>query len=165
MAQAARYIAPVVVLIGLVSVAIGATFIAQAVAKNNFMGEAMRLEKVTLGLDESAVASGELIDSGGEAQVAGDTVREHRRGIASTYDELLAGGRYDPTNPEQLQYAQALNMENYLYLAVLGFGVTTVVTVSGVFMIITGIALGATGVVLFGLARKMSSDSPTLSPA
>jgi glucose dehydrogenase len=44
-------------------------------------------------------------------------------------------------------------MENYLYLAVLGFGVTTVVIGSGVFMIVTGVALGVTGLVLFRLAR------------
>jgi len=47
-------------------------------------------------------------------------------------------------------------MENYLYLAVLGFGVTTVIIGTGAFMIITGLALGATGVVLLGLARRIS---------
>jgi len=55
-----------------------------------------------------------------------------------------------------LSYAQALNLENYLYLAVLGFGVTDIVLASGVFMIIMGIALGATGVTLFALARRAS---------
>ena len=49
-------------------------------------------------------------------------------------------------------------MENYLYLAVLGFGVTTVITVTGVFMILTGIALGSIGAVLLGLARRISKQ-------
>jgi len=145
-----------VLLAGVVGVVIGSVFIAQAVEKNNWMKEAMRVEKVTLGLDEAVVAKGEVVDSAEEAQVAGDVIREHRRNIASTYDELLAGGRFDPTNPKQLSYAQALNMENYLYLAVLGFGVTTVIIGIGVFMIITGIALGGTGVVLLGLTRRTS---------
>ena len=155
MIRVIQYVAPVVVSVGVLGVAFGITFVAQALAKDNFMREAMRLEKVTLGLDESALARGELVDSAREAQVSGDTLREHRRGIATTYDELLGEGRYDPTNPTHLSYAQALNMENYLYLAVLGFGVTTVVIVSGVFMIATGVALGGTGVALFALARRI----------
>jgi len=55
-----------------------------------------------------------------------------------------------------LSYAQALNMENYLYLAVLGFGVTTVITGTGAFIVIMGIALGATGVVLLRLTKRTS---------
>ena len=55
-----------------------------------------------------------------------------------------------------MSYAQALNMENYLYLAVLGFGVTTMIIGAGVFMIITGLALGTTGVVLLRLPRGTS---------
>ena len=138
---------------GVVSVVIGTIFIYQAVEKESWMKEAMQMEKVTLGLEESAVAKGEVVDTAEEAQAAGDILREHRRGIAATYDELLAGGRYDPTNPNQLSYAQALNMENYLYLAVLGFGVTTVIIGIGAFMIAMGFALGATGVLLLRLAR------------
>ena len=51
-----------------------------------------------------------------------------------------------------MTYAQVLNMENYLYLAVLGLGLTTVAMASGAFMVITGIALGATGIALFRLS-------------
>jgi len=156
MARISRYLAIMVLLAGVVGVVIGSVFITQAVEKNNWMKEAMQVEKVTLGLDEAVVAKGEVVDSAEEAQVAGDVIREHRRNIASTYEELLAGGRFDPTNPKQLSYAQALNMENYLYLAVLGFGVTTVIIGTGVFMIITGIALGTTGVLLLQLPRGTS---------
>jgi len=156
MARISRYLAIMVLLAGVVGVVIGSVFIAQAVEKNNWMKEAMQLEKVTLSLDEAAVAKGEVVDSMEEAQDAGDVIREHRRNIAPTYDELLAGGRFDPTNPKHLSYVQALNMENYLYLAVLGFGVTTVIIGIGVFMIITGIALGTTGVLLLQLPRGTS---------
>jgi len=49
-----------------------------------------------------------------------------------------------------------MNIENYLYLSVASFGLTTVVIGTGVFMIVAGIALGATGVVLYRLARRAS---------
>lgn len=143
----------VVLLSGVVAIVVGAVFIFQAFEKENWMKEAMRLEQVTLGLTEEQIAAGELIDTAGEAQSAADTIREHRRSIASSYQELLAGGQYDPTNPAHLSYAQALNMENYLYLAVLGFGVTTVIYGIGAFMIIVGIALVCAGVVFFRLGQ------------
>jgi hypothetical protein len=84
---------------------------------------------------------------------AGDTIREHRRSIAPTYSDLLGEGHYDPTDPQQLTYAQAMNLENYLYLAVVAFGLTQAVMASGVFMVITGLALGGTGAVLYRLQK------------
>lgn len=138
----------IVMIMAVVALVMGIFFIAQGVIKADWMRGTMRIEQVTLGLDETAVADGEFVDSAGEAQAAGDTIREHRRGIAPTYDELLGGGRFNSTNPEHLTYAQALNMENYLYLAVLGFGVTDIVIASGAFMIAMGIALSATSIAL-----------------
>ena len=149
----------IALILAVVSIAMGATFIYQAIEKESWMREAIQAEKVTLGLTEDAIKNGEIVDSLEEAQIAGDTIREHRRGIATTYDELLAGGRYDASNPQHLTYAQALNMENYLYLGVLGFGVTTVIMVTGVFMILAGIVFGIVGVVLFRLTRRLSQTS------
>lgn len=142
------YLKIMVLLLGVVAIVVGAVFIYQAYDKESWMKEAMQVEKVTLGLTAEQIAAGELIDTAAEAQAAGDTIREHRRSIASSYQELLGGGQYDPTDPAQLSYAQALNMENYLYLAVLGFGVTTVIYGVGAFMMVTGLALVGTGVVL-----------------
>ncbi len=147
-----RSLAIGVSLLGVVALVIGAVFIGQGISKNNQLVEAMRVEQVTLGI-EAAELEGEVIDSLGEAQQAGDTIREHRRGIAPTYSDLLGGERFNPGDPAQLTYAQALNLENYLYLAVVAFGLTQSVIASGVFMVITGIALGATGLALLGLAR------------
>ena len=148
MSVVTKYLWIVVLGLSVAAFALGVMFIVQGVTKADWMEDAMRIEQVTLGLDETAVANGELVDSAGEAQAAGDVVREHRRGIASTYDELMGEGRFDPTNPEHLSYAQALNMENYLYLAVLGFGVTQMLIGSVVFMLVTAAALGGTGLVL-----------------
>ena len=140
-------------LLGLVALVMGAVFIGQGVSKNNQLVEALQVEQVTLGIEDAELED-EVIDSLSEAQEAGDTIREHRRGIAPTYSDLLGEGRYDPADPKQLTYAQALNLENYLYLAVVAFGLTQSVTASGAFMVVTGIALGGTGVVLYRLSGK-----------
>ena len=144
----------VIVLLGVVAVVFGAVFIGQGMARNNQLVEAMQVEQVTLGIESEL--EGEVIDSLKEAMEAGDTIREHRRGVAPTYSDLLGGERYDPTDPQQLTYAQALNLENYLYLAVVAFGLTQSVIASGVFMVVTGFALGGTGVVLYRLGQRVS---------
>ena len=154
MGRISRYLAILVLILGVAGVVIGSVFIVQAVEKNNWMRETMRLEQVTLGLSEEQIEKGEVIDTPEEAQATGDLIREHRRNIAPTYDALLTGGRYDPANPKHLSYAQALNMENYLYLAVLGFGVTSVIIGTGAFMVIAGLALSGTGVVLLRLIKR-----------
>jgi hypothetical protein len=143
-----------VIVLGIVSIVIGGIFLGQAFAKNNLLVTAMQQEQITLGIPSEELAEGEVIDSAQEAEIAGDTVREHRHTIAPTYGDLLGGAQYDPTNVVQLTYAQALNLENYLYLAVLGFGVTQIAMGVGAFMVVTGIALGVTGVLLL---RKSSS--------
>ena len=149
-----RGLAILVIFLGMVAVVLGGVFIAQGIAKNHLLVTAMQQEKITLGIPSEKLAEGAVIDSAEEAEIAGDTIREHRHGIAPTYGDLLGEDRYDPTNPTQLTYAQALNLENYLYLAVLGFGVTQVVIGSGAFMVITGLALGGTGAALYRLNKR-----------
>ena len=145
-----RILSILVVIVGLVGIIMGAVFVGLGVAKNSQLVEAMRVEQVQLSLEEGGEPT--LIDTSVEAEAAGDLIREHRRGIAATYQELLGEGRFDPTNPKHLTFAQAMNMENYLYLAVIGFGLIQAVMASGTFMIITGVALGATGLVLSRLS-------------
>jgi len=146
-----RILSLIVVLVGVVAVILGAVFIGLGVSRDAQLKEAMRVEQVKLGIESEL--GDEVIDSLTEAMKAGDTIREHRRGIAATYEELLGEGRYDPANPQHLSYAQAMNLENYLYLAVVAFGLTQAVMGSGVFMVITGIALGSTGIVLYRLPK------------
>ena len=149
-----RGVSMAVLLLGLVAVVFGGVFIGLGVAKNNQLVTAMSQEQVNLSLEEGAPPT--LIDNMSKAQAAGDLIREHRRGIAPTYQDLLGGGKYDPTNPKHLSYSQALNMENYLYLAVVGFGLTQAVMASGVFMVVTGLALGGMGFALYRLNKRLS---------
>ena len=140
-----RYLGMFVILTAVIVLVIGVIFVQQGFSKEAFLVDAMEMEAITVeGVDG-------IVDTATEAQLAGDTVREHRHGISPTYGDLLAGERFDPTNPAQLSYAQALNLENYLYLGVASFGIFTVVKAIGAFMIVTSLGLGATG---FGLIRK-----------
>jgi len=135
----------IMIIIGAVGVIMGAVFIYQGATKSNLLKNTMRQEKITLNFVPGAPQN-EIIDSAKTAMIAGDTIREHRREIAPTYEALLGGKKFNPNNPKDLTYAQALNMENYLYLAVVGFGLTQLATASGVFMIIMGVAIGGTGI-------------------
>ena len=134
--------------LGAVGLVMGAVFIVQGVTKSKTLAGAMREEKVTLYFVPGADKE-EIIDTAHEAMVAADTIREHRRKIAPTYKDLLGGEKFDPRKPEQVMYAQALNMEHYLYLAVVGFGLTQMAIASGIFMMIMGIGLGGTGIALY----------------
>lgn len=145
MSKKFKYLGILVLIIALVSIVVGGIFLQQGFSKEAYLSSVMRQEQITMeGVDG-------VVDTAAEAQVAGDTVREHRHGISPTYGDLLGEGRFDPTNPTQLTYAQALNLENYLYLAVASFGVFTVVKGVGAFMIIAGLGLAATG---YGLLSR-----------
>lgn len=148
-----RYLGILVMLLGAVSLTMGIVFVQQGFAKQNWIQNSMKQEQITLGIASGDVEKGEVIDTSKEAQVAGDTVREHRHGIAPTYGDLLGGEKFNPTNSKQLSYAQALNLENYLYLAVATFGLINVVLASGAFMIVNSLALGATGFSLYIIAK------------
>jgi hypothetical protein len=138
----------VVILFGVIALAMGIVFIQQGFDREAWLVQTMRQEQIQMP-DEPAT----IVDSTALAQTAGDIVREHRHGIAPTYGDLLGGGRFNPTDPTQLTYAQAMNIENYLYLAVTAFGVFTVVKATGAFMVVMGLALGATGYTLWKLGE------------
>jgi hypothetical protein len=160
MSRIGRYIAIAVLALGVAGVAMGTAFIVEGQSKANFIKESMRAEQVSLqSLGVEGATAGDLIDSAAEAQKAADTIREHRLTTYGTYKDVTGGGRYDPTNLDQLKYTQALNLENYLYLGVASLGLTTVTIVSGIFMVVTGIALGGTGLVLFLLAKSKAATA------
>ena len=148
-----RYLPMLVLLLGVACVVLGAVFIGLAFQKEAWMRDTAQLEQVTLGLTDEQIEDGDVVDSGAEMQAAADTIREHRRNLAPTYSDLLAGGRYDPTNSTHLSYTQAMNMENYLYLGVLGFGVTMLIKGIGAALIVIGIAIIVTALLLMRTAK------------
>ena len=150
MKSTVRILAMAVVVLALVSVVMGIVFLQQGFSKQSWMASTMKEEQITFEVNGTET----VIDSAKKAQIAGDTVREHRHAIAPTYGDLLGGERFNPEDPRQLTYAQALNLENYLYLAVATFGLITVVLASGASMIVTGLALGLTGLALLKVSEK-----------
>ncbi len=150
-----RGLAILVIFLGLVGLVLGGVFIGEGIAKNNLIMERMNIEKVTLALDPNNPDTVTQINNAADAQAAADTIAAHRRSIAPTYQDLLdmGNGRFDPTNPVDLTYAQAMNLENYLYMAVTAFGLIQVTTAAGVFMVVTGLALGGAGLLLYRMSR------------
>jgi len=144
-----RQLGLVVILFGVIALAMGIVFVQQGFAKEAWLVQAMETEQI-----EMPDGSGTIVNDSQLAQAAGDLVREHRRGIAPTYGELLGGEHFNPADPTQITYMQALNIENYLYLAVTAFGVFTVVKATGAFMIVMGLALGVTGYAIWSKARR-----------
>ena len=151
-----RILSILVMVLGVLGIVIGGVFIGEGIAKNNLIVNRMEVEKVSLALDPNQPGVYTPINNSSDAQKAADTIAEHRRAIAPTYQDLLGSGRFDPTNPLHLTYAQAMNLENYLYMAVTAFGLIQVTMASGAFMVIVSLAFGATGLALYRIARKQT---------
>jgi hypothetical protein len=144
----------IVLLLGIVGLGVGGAFVGVGFAKNNQITTYLRAEKVTLGLSAADVASGKVVDSLSTAQNAAQMLTKHRLTLAPTYNDLLGGKPFDPTNVKQLTYAQAMNLQTNIYTAVLAFGLAQSIMANGAFMLATGIAFIIVSVVLFKLARK-----------
>jgi hypothetical protein len=143
----------VVIALAVVALIVGGVFVYQGFAKQGIILSAMKAENIGMGSFGGDAKN--TIDTLDEAQAAADTVREHRHKIAPTYGDLLGGKKYDPANPVQLTYAQAMNLENYLYLGVTAMGLTQVVLGTGAFMLLTAVAFGAVGITLVVISRKI----------
>lgn len=143
-----------IVVLAVICFFIGAAFIIQGFIQQSVVIGAMDEEKITMG--SFGGDPDNVINTLEEAQTAADTVREHRHSIAPSYGELLGGEKYDPTNPVQLTYAQAMNLENYLYLAVASIGLVQVILATGGFMIIAAVIFGLTGGTLIYISPKYS---------
>jgi hypothetical protein len=143
-----------ILILGIIGVVLGGIFLWQGIAKNNLIVDRMKVEKVSLALDPNNPSVLTPITNSTDAQKAADTIASHRRAISPSYQDLLGSGRFDPTNPQHLTYAQAMNLENYLYMAVTAFGLIQVVMGTGAYMIIVGLAVFLIGLVLLRLNDK-----------
>ena len=163
MARLGRFISIAVIGLGIAALVLGVAFVFEGQSKANYIKEQMRAEQVTMAaLGIEGAEEGNVIDSAAEAEKVANLVKEHRLSIAPTYADLMAmspTGRYDPTNKAHLSYNQAMNLENYLYLGVASLGLTTVTIVSGVFMIVTGLALALIGFALGRLPKKVPATA------
>jgi hypothetical protein len=151
-----KKLALVVMILAVAAIVIGGVFIGEGFAKNKLIVDRMNVEKVTLATDPNNPTVVTQVNNAAEAQKAADTIAGHRRNIAPTYQDLLGGKQFDSTNATQLKYAQAMNLENYLYMAVTAFGLIQVTQATGLFMVIVGVALAGVGVVLWKLGKTVT---------
>ena len=151
--KSVKAIGIIIIVLGIIGIGVGATFFGIGVVKNDLIVDRMNTEKVTIALDPTHPEIATQINNAAEAQLAADTIATHRRKIAPTYQDLLGGKNFDPTNTTQLTYVQAMNLENYLYTAVTAFGLIEIAEASGGFMILTGLALAGTGFALYRLSK------------
>ena len=147
-----KYLAVMVIVLAVVSLAMGIVFIVQGSSTQAKIAEGLRAEKVTLGLEEGnpGYIVGNVVDTAAEAKAAQDILEEHLRDNYGTYGDTKRG------SPERTTYLDGTTLRNSLNLAVMGFGVCTIATFSGVFMIIMGTALLGTGLTLRQLNSKVS---------
>jgi hypothetical protein len=153
-----RPISIIVIIFGVIGIIIGGVFIGLGFAKNQLLVNRMNVENVTLALDPNQPSVYTGINDSSSAQKAADIIAGHRRSIAPTYQDLLGGKQFEPTNPTQLKYVQAMNLENYLYMAVLAFGLIDVTLASGAFMVITGLALLLLGIMVYRFALAYEKE-------
>ena len=151
-----KWAALIVLLLGIVGLGVGGAFLGIGFAKNNQITTYLRAEKVTLGLSAADIAKGRVVDSLTTAQNAAQMLTKHRQSIAPTYNDLLGGQPYDPTNVKEATYAQAMNLQTNIYTAVLAFGLAESIMANGAFMLATGAALVVVSLTLFKLAKKQS---------
>jgi len=160
-----RLITVGVLILGLVNVGVGIAFLSIGFDRQNYLTSTMETEKITLGIPDSQIAEGEVIDTMKESQIAGDIVRGHRHQIAPTYGDLLGGEKFNPGDPKQLTYAQAMNIENYLYLATASFGLTYLSIGAGAALLLVGLALIAVAVLLYLWADRVFRRTAEVQPA
>ena len=144
----------VAIVLGVVVIGSGIAGIAIGQAKAHNLSDRLKTENVSLRVFDTNAPASAIVTTAAQAQLAADTLDKHRKAIAPSYSALLNGQKFDPSNLKELTYAQAMNLEDSMNLAVLGFGVTTVLTLIGVLAIIIGIALIAVSMAVWILPKR-----------
>ena len=157
MVRKARLLAMLVVVLGIIGILAGGAFIGLAVQKNTQVTDMLREQQITVGLTKDQISAGQVVDSPQKVQAAADTIAAHLKSISPSYNVLMASsttGKYDPTNPTDLDYAQGMNIANSLNLAVLGYGVIQETMGTGAVLIVLGLGITVAGALLIGSARN-----------
>jgi hypothetical protein len=152
-----KIIAVIVIILGLVGIGVGGTFLGLGFSKNHQVAETLREQKVTVGLEADSIAQGNVVDNLTEATVAAQVLGEHLKNIAPSYTDLLAGGRFDPANTRHLSYAQGMNVQSYFFTSVIAFGLAQSVMANGLFMMAAGLALILGGFGFYKIANKLAT--------
>ena len=140
------FVGVVMIVFALIAFVVGGIYVWQGWSKYQLIQKQAGEEKIQLGLSEEQAKSGEIVDTFSKFDNAANTIREHRMSIAKTYTEALDGKKFDPTNPKELTYAQAMNIENALHVAMLSFGLSMTMIGNGLFFLMAGVAMLLIGI-------------------
>lgn len=146
MKKYAGFCGVVLIVFALIAFVVGGIYAWQGWSKTQQIQTQAAAEQVQVGLSEDQIKAGEVVDTMPEFEAAANTITEHKLSIAKTYKEALDGKKYDPTNPKQLTYAQAMNLENSLRIGMISAGLALTMIGHGLFYIMTGIAFLLVGI-------------------
>jgi outer membrane murein-binding lipoprotein Lpp len=154
-----KVLAIVVVILGVAVLAGGIASIIVGQTNAGYVTNNLKQEKVSMSVFDENAPADKIVSTAADARKAVDTLIQHRRKIAPTYADLLQGKKFDPTNTQQLTYAQAMNLQNSMTTSVLAFGLTTVLTLMGALLIVAALALILVGWIV--LPRRKAETPAT----
>jgi hypothetical protein len=140
-----------VIILAVISMIVGSVFAYMGFTKQNDVKAGLAVEKVAYNFTDDKTAAPTPVESMTDLENMAKTLKSHRDKIAPSYGELTGRNeskKFDPTNPGNLSYAQGMNLENSLHIALLSFGMTWMMIGVGAFMWLVGIALLLIGMAL-----------------
>ncbi len=152
-----RALTVLVLLMAIASLVVGGIFIFMGFAKQGEVKAGLAVEKVAYNFTEDKTAKPTPVENMTDLENMAKTLKSHRDKIAPSYGELTARNetkKFDPTNPSNLSYAQGMNLENSVRIALLSFGLTWVMIGAGAFMVMMGFALLFISLVLMKVSRQ-----------
>ena len=138
-----------IIVLALVVIAGGITSVVLGHSNQADLTKRLSAEDVSLRVFDTNAPASAVVTNAAQAQEAANTLDMHRKKIAPTYSALLKGGKFDPTNPTDLTYEMAMTLEGQMNMAVLAFGLTTVLTFFGAVLIVIGVVLLIIGFDIF----------------
>lgn len=139
-----KTLSALVITLAVIAMLVGTVFIYMGFSKQSEVKAGLAEEKVAYNFTDDKNASPTPVESMTDLENMAKTLKSHRNFIAPSYGELTAKNKdhkFDPTNPSNLSYAQGMNLENSLRIALLAFGMTWMMIGVGAFMWLVGIAL------------------------
>lgn len=140
--KSTKIAAVVLAVFAIISLVYGAVFINQGINVNKMLVDSLAFEKVKYEAPDAKGAIAGVVDTPEEVLAMSNILKEHRIANYGFYAELKRD------DPKRVEILKAITMENSLNLAQLGFGVATVIIVTGVFMIVMALALGTVAFVI-----------------
>jgi hypothetical protein len=157
MASARRYLWIGGIGVGLLLVAVGIFFVVQAQSARTTTRAALADEGVVTNGDASI--PGVPVTDARTAQAQADVIKTHSIDRYGTYVSM------ERDDPNRAVYLDGLTLRNALGLAVLGFGVSDLALVSGLVILVLGVATLGLGVPVLYWLRVPSAERPRLSAA